>query len=226
MLLTFSKWSSKSSVFFFHFSCKHQKVTSCAAQIPSFPSQLSCLVVERSVLLVDCCICVPPKASSVFNDLIKYLVKCGSFYVSNELVAEFEPAPPSSPGKQRAGFIHRTGHRWKPAKDLREAEKAAMEARRRGKSMQESILDRIYLSSSGTEEHFQVLKTRQWLDKSCWNSSWMRLNGLSCWRHVGMLTGLTLAGVIGFFQAWYVYSIHENLLWFSQLEVRRTTLMI
>lgn len=53
-LLTISKWCSKSSVFFFHFSCKHQKVTSSAAQIPSFLSQLSCMVMERSVLLANC----------------------------------------------------------------------------------------------------------------------------------------------------------------------------
>lgn len=117
-----------------------------------------------------------------------------------------------------------TVRQWKTEKDLRKAEDTAMEARRRGKSMQASVLDSRYLGSSGTEQHTQVLKTRQQVDRSCWNSSWMRINDLSCWQHVGMAAGLTVAGVIGLFHAWYVYSIHENLLWFSQLEVRRTTL--
>lgn len=139
--------------------------------------------------------------------------------MSNELVAVFEPAPPSNLGKQRAGFIHWTDQQWKTEKDLRKAEKAAMEARRRGKS----ILEKVNFSSSGTEEHTQVLKTKQWANRRCWNSLWMRRNLLRCWQHVGMVASLTLAGMIGLFHSWYVYSIHENLLWFSQLEVRRTT---
>ncbi|XP_017314795.1 probable C-mannosyltransferase DPY19L3 isoform X1 [Ictalurus punctatus] len=93
-----------------------------------------------------------------------------------------------------------------------------MEARRRGKSMQERVLDSVFLDNSGSKEHTGVLKTRQGLDRSSWNSLWMRLNDLSCWQTVGMVAGLTLAGVIGLFHAWFVYSIHENLLWFSQLE--------
>lgn len=101
-----------------------------------------------------------------------------------------------------------------------------MEARRRGKSVQESILDSIDLDRSGMKEITGVLKARQCVNRRCWNSSWMRLNGLSCWQTLGMVAGLTLAGLIGLFHAWYVYSIHENLLWFSQLEVRRTTLKI
>lgn len=101
-----------------------------------------------------------------------------------------------------------------------------MEARRRGKSLEESILDRNSSDISGKKGHIGILRTRQWRDRNCWNPLWLRLFDLSCWQTVGMVTGLTLAGVIGFFHAWCVYSIHENLLWFSQLEVRRTTLKI
>lgn len=105
-------------------------------------------------------------------------------------------------------------------KDLSKTEKVAMEARRRGKNIQ----GRVYFSSSGTEEHTLDLKWKQWLDRSYWNTSWMSCSHLRCWHHVGMVASLTLAGGIGLFHAWYVYSIHENLLWFSQLEVRRTSL--
>lgn len=41
-----------------------------------------------------------------------------------------------------------------------------------------------------------------------------------CWHGVTMATGLSLAGALGMFHAWAVNSIHENLLWFSNLEVR------
>lgn len=148
--------------------------------------------------------------------------------MSNELVAVFDSAPPSRLGKHRLDSFTEllTDLQWKTEKDPRKAEKAAMEARRRGKGKQESILDSVYLGSSGTEEHTRVLKARQWVDRSCWNSTWTRFIDLCCWQHVCMVSGLTLAGVIGLFHAWYVYSIHENLLWFSQLEVRRTTLKI
>lgn len=148
--------------------------------------------------------------------------------MSNVLVALFEPAPPSALGIWKStGWIHTLNCSpivsGRQKKDLA---KAAMEARRRGKSMQDSVLDNIDLGNSGTKEHTSILKTSQWRDRSCWNSSWMRLNDLSYWQTIGMVTGLTLAGVIGLFHAWYVYSIHENLLWFSQLEVRRTTLKV
>ncbi|XP_042584086.1 probable C-mannosyltransferase DPY19L3 isoform X1 [Cyprinus carpio] len=46
--------------------------------------------------------------------------------------------------------------------------------------------------------------------------------GQNCWPAAVIAAGLLLAGVIGLFHAWCVYSIHENLLWFSQLkEVER-----
>ncbi|XP_059390349.1 probable C-mannosyltransferase DPY19L3 isoform X1 [Carassius carassius] len=52
--------------------------------------------------------------------------------------------------------------------------------------------------------------------------SWIHIPGQNCWRAAIIATGLLLAGVIGLFHAWCVYSIHENLLWFSQLkEVER-----
>lgn len=224
MLFTFSKWCSKSSAFFFHFSCKHQKVTSCAAQIPSFLSQL-CVLSGRGTVssLGRLLVCVPSNISRIFADLIKYLVKFGSFHLehclSQLLLQDWESV----------GWIHSliiSERQETEKKAFRKAEKAAMEARRRGKSMQERVLDSVFLDNSGSKEHTGVLKTRQWLDRSSWNSLWMRLNDLSCWQTVGMVAGLTLAGVIGLFHAWFVYSIHENLLWFSQLEVRRTTLKI
>lgn len=175
-------------------------------------------------------VCVPMKVSRIFADLIKYLVKFRFFLCVDQQCASSTVWASSSFSsgnleKHRLDSYTElfTDRQWKTKKDLA---KAAMEARRRGKSMQDSVLDSIDLDNSGTKEHTSILKTSQWRDRSCWNSSWMRLNDLSCWQTVGMVTGLTLAGVIGLFHAWYVYSIHENLLWFSQLEVRRTTLKV
>uniref|UniRef100_A0A8C1U9Z6 Dpy-19 like C-mannosyltransferase 3 n=1 Tax=Cyprinus carpio TaxID=7962 RepID=A0A8C1U9Z6_CYPCA len=52
--------------------------------------------------------------------------------------------------------------------------------------------------------------------------SWNHIPGQNCWPAAVIAAGLLLAGVIGLFHAWCVYSIHENLLWFSQLkEVER-----
>lgn len=223
MLLTFSKWCSRSSAFFFSFFLQTPKGHQWCCSDTFLP--ISAALSGHGT--VCALVCASTRASWIFTDLVKYLVKFGFFYHEQWASGSVSASSSFRTGKAQAGLIHWIVP-WSSVedrkKDLRKAEKAAMETRRRGKSTQESIADSVYLGRSGTEEHAQVLKTRQWLDRSGWNSSWMRLHDLSCWQHVGMVSGLTLAGVIGLFHAWYVYSIHENLLWFSQLEVRRTTL--
>lgn len=50
--------------------------------------------------------------------------------------------------------------------------------------------------------------------------------GQNCWPAAVITAGLLLAGVIGLFHAWCVYSIHENLLWFSHLKVSRSRICL
>lgn len=215
------------SFLFFSFFLQTPK-RSPAVLLKYLSSYLSCPVWSRNGRIFWLLVCASTRASWIFTDVVKYLVKFGFFNHERWASGSVSASCSFRTGKAQAGLIHWIVPRSSVEdrkKDLRKAEKAAMEARRRGKSTQEGIADGVSLGRSGTEEHAQLLKTRRWLDRSCWNSSWMRLHDLSCWRqHVGMVSGLTLAGVIGLFHAWYVYSIHENLLWFSQLEVRRTTL--
>jgi len=56
--------------------------------------------------------------------------------------------------------------------------------------------------------------------------SWNHISGQYCWPAVVIAAGLLLAGVIGLFHAWFVYSIHENLLWFSHLKVSRSRICL
>ncbi|XP_035376811.1 probable C-mannosyltransferase DPY19L3 isoform X1 [Electrophorus electricus] len=94
-----------------------------------------------------------------------------------------------------------------------------MEARHRGRSVCES--------GSGTSpdalspEHFGtkgLWKKGERVEENSRNSPWKKASALICWQVVVMAAGLVLAGMTGLSHAWYVYSIHENLLWFSQLE--------
>ncbi|XP_073763348.1 protein C-mannosyl-transferase DPY19L3 isoform X8 [Danio rerio] len=85
-----------------------------------------------------------------------------------------------------------------------------------------SALHRPPLVNFGTKDNSRVYKSGQRGIEECLKLSWIHILGPNCWPAVVIAAGLLLAGVIGLFHAWCVYSIHENLLWFSHLkEVER-----
>ncbi|XP_022521008.2 probable C-mannosyltransferase DPY19L3 isoform X1 [Astyanax mexicanus] len=72
--------------------------------------------------------------------------------------------------------------------------------------------------SLGRKEHVELWRRRRGRAGDSRNSPQKGLPAWHGWQAVGMAAGLVVAGVTGLSHAWYVYSIHENLLWFSQLE--------
>ncbi|XP_073715308.1 protein C-mannosyl-transferase DPY19L3 isoform X1 [Misgurnus anguillicaudatus] len=74
----------------------------------------------------------------------------------------------------------------------------------------------------GAKDNLQAYKSGQGDTEECLKLSWYHIPVQSCWLVDVRAVGLLLAGLIGLFHAWCVYSIHENLLWFSHLkEVER-----
>ncbi|XP_056317979.1 probable C-mannosyltransferase DPY19L3 isoform X1 [Danio aesculapii] len=85
-----------------------------------------------------------------------------------------------------------------------------------------SVLDRPPFVNFGPKDNSRDYKTGQRGIEECLKPSWIHILGPNSWPAVVIAAGLLLAGVIGLFHAWCVYSIHENLLWFSHLkEVER-----
>ncbi|XP_016352596.1 probable C-mannosyltransferase DPY19L3 isoform X1 [Sinocyclocheilus anshuiensis] len=82
--------------------------------------------------------------------------------------------------------------------------------------------DRPPLLNFGGKDNPREYKSGQKGTEESVKLSWNHIPGQNCWPAAVIAAGLLLAGAIGLFHAWCVYSIHENLLWFSQLkEVER-----
>ncbi|XP_043100093.1 probable C-mannosyltransferase DPY19L3 isoform X2 [Puntigrus tetrazona] len=82
--------------------------------------------------------------------------------------------------------------------------------------------DRPPLLNFGGKDNPRDYKSGQRGTEESAKLSWNHIPGQNRWPTAVIAAGLLLAGVIGLFHAWCVYSIHENLLWFSQLkEVER-----
>lgn len=89
-----------------------------------------------------------------------------------------------------------------------------------------TALDRPLLLNFGAKETQRDYKSGQRGTEECLKLSWNLIPGRNCWPAVVIAAGLLLAGVIGLFHAWCVYSIHENLLWFSHLKVSRSRICL
>uniref|UniRef100_A0A8C1ANR4 Dpy-19 like C-mannosyltransferase 3 n=1 Tax=Cyprinus carpio carpio TaxID=630221 RepID=A0A8C1ANR4_CYPCA len=101
-----------------------------------------------------------------------------------------------------------------------------MKVRRRrnsnSKDNSEAAQDRQPLLNFRAKDNLKDYKSGQRGTEECLKLSWKHIPGQNHWLAVAIAAGLLLAGVIGLFHAWCVYSIHENLLWFSHLkEVER-----
>ncbi len=81
--------------------------------------------------------------------------------------------------------------------------------------------DRPPLLNFGRKDNLRDNKSGQRGTKESVQLSWNHIPGQNCWVAAVIAAGVLLALVIGLFHAWCVYSIHENLLWFSQLKVSR-----
>lgn len=95
--------------------------------------------------------------------------------------------------------------------------------RRRNSSLDdnsEAAQDRPPLLNFGANDNLRDSMSGQMGTEECLKLSWNHIPGQNHWLAVAIAAGLLLAGVIGLFHAWSVYSIHENLLWFSHLKVR------
>lgn len=81
--------------------------------------------------------------------------------------------------------------------------------------------DRPPLLNFGGKDNPRDYKSGQRGTEESVKLSWNHIPGQNCWPAAVIAAGVLLALVIGLFHAWCVYSIHENLLWFSQLKVSR-----
>ncbi len=81
--------------------------------------------------------------------------------------------------------------------------------------------DRPPLLNFGRKDNLRDYKSGQRGTKESVKLSWNHIPGQNCWVAAVIAAGVLLALFIGLFHAWCVYSIHENLLWFSQLKVSR-----
>lgn len=101
-----------------------------------------------------------------------------------------------------------------------------MRVRRRRNSNLDSntstSLGSLHSGNFGAKDSLQNYKSGQGDTEECLKLLWCHIPVQSCWLVVVRAVGLLLAGLIGLFHAWCVYSIHENLLWFSHLKVSST----
>lgn len=104
-----------------------------------------------------------------------------------------------------------------------------MEIRKRGLSKLESYWDisQYDMSAESCVEARGGLRVSEREDSGRDSQDWYRLSipPLWPWQTVVIAAGLVLAVLTGLAHAWCVYSIHENLLWFSHLKVSCTLLM-
>lgn len=105
-----------------------------------------------------------------------------------------------------------------------------MKVRRRrnsnSKDNSEAAQDRQPLLNFRAKDNLKDYKSGQRGTEECLKLSWKHIPGQNHWLAVAIAAGLLLAGVIGLFHAWCVYSIHENLLWFSHLKVSRSRICL
>lgn len=104
-----------------------------------------------------------------------------------------------------------------------------MEIRKRGLSKLESYwgISQDDVSAESCGEARGGLRVSEREDSGRDSQNWYRLSipPLWPWQTVVIAAGLVLAVLTGLAHAWCVYSIHENLLWFSHLKVSCTLLM-